>query len=104
MLQSEIGHYQPFRVAFVRLLSYPAYVHKSAVTALVSGQLLLASSILNHAALHSRFRAEQKPETGLRVFSTPREVDFMRWFPVAFLTNGVLKVTHGGIEQTTPVL
>ena len=29
----------------------------------------------------------------------------MRWFPVAFLTNGVfLKVTHGGIELTTPVL
>ena len=28
----------------------------------------------------------------------------MRWFPVAFLANGVLKVTHGGIELTTPVL
>ena len=28
----------------------------------------------------------------------------MRWFPVAFLTNNVLKVTHGGIELTTPVL
>ena len=28
----------------------------------------------------------------------------MRWFPVAFLTNGVLKVTHGGIELTTPML
>ena len=34
----------------------------------------------------------------------PREVDFMRWHPVAFLTNGVLKVTHGGIELTTPAL
>ena len=33
-----------------------------------------------------------------------RVVEFMRWFPVAFLTNGVLKVTHGGIEVTTPVL
>ena len=28
----------------------------------------------------------------------------MRWFPVAFLANGVLKVTHGGIELTIPVL
>ena len=28
----------------------------------------------------------------------------MKWFPVTFLTNGVLKVTHGGIELTTPVL
>ena len=28
----------------------------------------------------------------------------IRWIPVAFLTNGVLKVTHGGIELTTPVL
>ena len=28
----------------------------------------------------------------------------MRWFPVAFLANGVLKVKHGGIELTTPVL
>ena len=25
-------------------------------------------------------------------------------FSVAFLANGVLKVTHGGIELTTPVL
>ena len=23
----------------------------------------------------------------------------MRWFPVAFLTNGVLRVTQGGIEH-----
>ena len=29
---------------------------------------------------------------------------FMRLFPVAFLTNGVLKVIHEGIELTTPVL
>ena len=28
----------------------------------------------------------------------------MRWFPVAFLTSGISKVTHGGIELTTPVL
>ena len=27
---------------------------------------------------------------------------FMRWLPVAFLTNGVFIVTHGGIELTTP--
>ena len=27
----------------------------------------------------------------------------MRWFPFAFLSNGVLKVTHGGIELTTLV-
>ena len=29
---------------------------------------------------------------------------FMMWFPVAFITNGVLKVTHGEIELTAPVL
>ena len=33
-----------------------------------------------------------------------REVEFMMWFPVAFLTNGVFTVTHGGIELATPVL
>ena len=32
-----------------------------------------------------------------RALSFSREAEFMRWFPVAFLTNGVLKVTHGGI-------
>ena len=35
-------------------------------------------------------------------FSTG-EVDFARWFPVAFLINGVF-VTRGGFELTTPVL
>ena len=29
---------------------------------------------------------------------------FMRWFPVAFLTNGVFIVTHGGFELTTPAI
>ena len=38
----------------------------------------------------------------LREFS--REVEFMRWFPVAFLTNGVFIGTHGGIELAAPVL
>ena len=52
-------------------------------------------------ALYTRFRAKQKPETGLCVFS--KEVEFMRWFPVAFLINGVLKVRHGGIELATLV-
>ena len=28
------------------------------------------------------------------------EVSFMRWLPIAFLTNGAL-LTHGGIEVTT---
>ena len=32
------------------------------------------------------------------------EVDFMRWFPVAFLTNGAFIVRHRGIELTTPAL
>ena len=31
-----------------------------------------------------------------------REVEFMRWFPIAFLTSGVFIVAHGGIELTTP--
>ena len=45
------------------------------------------------------------PETGDRALSFSREVEFMGWFPVAFLTNGVfLKVTNGGIELTTSVL
>ena len=39
-----------------------------------------------------------------QLHSISREVEFMRWFPAAFLTNGVLKMTHGGIELTTPVL
>ena len=28
----------------------------------------------------------------------------MRWFPVAFLTNGVFIVKHGGVKLITPVL
>ena len=28
----------------------------------------------------------------------------MRWFLVAFLPNGVLNVTHGGMELKTPEL
>ena len=39
---------------------------------------------------------------GCEFFS--RQVEFMRWFSVAFLTDGVFKVIHGGIEQITPVL
>ena len=33
-----------------------------------------------------------------------REVELMRWFPAAFLTNGVFIVTPVGIELMTPVL
>ena len=36
--------------------------------------------------------------------SFSREVDFMMWFPVAFLTNGAFILVLGGIELTTPVL
>ena len=35
-----------------------------------------------------------------RAMSFSREVNFMRWFPVACLTNGVVIVTHGGFELT----
>ena len=28
----------------------------------------------------------------------------MKWLPVAFLANGVLKVSHGGIELTSTVV
>ena len=51
------------------------------------------------------FELSRNQRQGSEFFS--REVEFMRWFPVAFqtpVTNGVLKVTHGGIELTTPVL
>ena len=33
-----------------------------------------------------------------------REVDFTKWFPVAFLANGVFTVTRVGFELTTPAL
>ena len=31
-------------------------------------------------------------------------MEFMKWFPDAFLASGVLKLTHGGIEMTAPAL
>ena len=43
-------------------------------------------------------------ETRDRALGFSREVEFVRWFPVAFLTGGISIVTHGGIELTTPVL
>ena len=43
-------------------------------------------------------------ETRDKALSCSREVESMRWCPVVFLTNGVLKVTHGGIELRAPVL
>ena len=48
------------------------------------------------------FVRSRNQRQGSRVFS--REVEFMKGFPVAFLANGVLQVTHGGIELTIPVL
>ena len=33
-----------------------------------------------------------------------REVDSVRWFPVAFLANSAFIVIHAGFEPTTPVL
>ena len=48
------------------------------------------------------FERSRNQRQGPEFFS--REVEFMRWYPVVFLTNGVLKGTHGGIELTTPVL
>ena len=50
-------------------------------------------------ALRTRFQAYQKPETGLRLF--PGKVDFMRWFPVAFPTNGILNMTRARFELAT---
>ena len=38
-------------------------------------------------------------DRALRVF--PSEANFMRWFPVAFLTNVVVIVTCAGYELTT---
>ena len=48
------------------------------------------------------FERTRNQRQGSKFFS--REVEFMRWFPVAFLTNDVFTVTHGGIKLTTPVL
>ena len=39
---------------------------------------------------------------GSELFS--REVDLMRWFPVALFTNDVFIVTSAGFQLTTPVL
>ena len=36
--------------------------------------------------------------------SFSREVDLVRWFPVAFLASGVFMVTLAGFELTIPVL
>ena len=46
----------------------------------------------------------ERSKTRDRALSFSREVEFMTWFSVTFLANGVLKMTHGGIELTTPVL
>ena len=54
------------------------------------------------AALHIQFRASQKLKTRLWAFS--REVDFMRWLPVAFLANGVSIVIRVGFEVAIPLL
>ena len=48
------------------------------------------------------FERSRNQRRGSEILS--REVDFMGLFPVAFLTNGVFILTHGGIELTTPVL
>ena len=58
-------------------------------------------SYINYVAYSISSVAETR-DGALSYFS--RKVEFTRWFPVAFLANGVLKVTRGGIELTTPVL
>ena len=59
-------------------------------------------TLVINIASHTRFRAYQKPETLLWVFS--RGVDFVKWFPVAFLTNGAFIVTQAGFELATPAI
>ena len=53
------------------------------------GSLATIAVIFKRTASHTRLRAKQKPddETGLLVFY--KEVEFMRWFPVAFLANSI---------------
>ena len=60
--------------------------------------------MVNEKKLRRMFDCElsRNQRHGSESFS--REVELIRWLPVAFLTNGVLRVTHGGIELTTPVL
>ena len=48
------------------------------------------------------FERSRKQRQGSEFFS--RDVEFTRRFPVASLANGVLNVTHGGVELTTPML
>ena len=71
----------------------------------------LPIAFLSNCAFHcgpSRIRTHKKDcvacsissvaETRDRALSFSREMDFIRWFSVAFLTNGVFIVTHRGIE------
>ena len=45
------------------------------------------------------FKLSRNRESGLRDFSG--EVDFMRWYPVAFLISGVFITTQVGYELPT---
>ena len=54
-----------------------------------------------YANTASTHRYWQKPRL-CKFFS--REIDFMRYFPVAFLANGIFIVTHAGFELTTAIL
>ena len=55
-----------------------------------------------HNSSNTRNRAKQIQVTAIWVSS--REMEFMRWSPVAFLTNGIFISTRVGLELTTHVL
>ena len=52
-------------------------------------------------ASHTRFKRSRSQRQGSG-FS--RDVNFMRWFPVALLANSVFIATRAGFEPATPVL
>ena len=58
-------------------------------------------SVLNLCCILD-FECSRNQRQGSEFFS--REGDFMRWFPVVSLNDGILKVTHEGIKLTIPVL
>ena len=64
---------------------------------------------MNHFTFQLRlildFERSRNQRQGSEFFqgSGIHEVEFMRWFPDAFLIDGVLKVARGGIALKTPV-
>ena len=59
------------------------------------------SQRINHDTSHS-ISVSYKLSWDTMSHTRSREVDFMTWFPVSFLSNGVYVVTHAGFELKVP--